>query len=387
VWKRLLIGVLLVSACCLAAVLFFPGTVYVPLALLRREAFFDGKPTNYWIRALKHEGFLGHAPANGDAGKALREGGSAAVPVLCEIAEHSDASVRLEALATLSLLGPDAKAATPVLATALKKEENSTCFILASEALANVDHAAAGEALSAVLRNKQKPAPRAWALTELAKLAPDGQEALPALNEMLHDPNEDPVLRVQAIDALWRLKQPAEPLVSALCAFVTADKSSVGAQALEVLSEMGPAAKPALPTLLKLLQDPSVPLTGRRWGPPHRAAVIRTVGSIGPGASAAVPALLANLDNDNYFIRIEVGLALARIGPSGKQALEARDAVSCTSITLLAAHPPGSLAALPLIQSVIRTWVPREAQTQEAIREAVLRIDPDSAPQMGGGNR
>ena len=49
------------------------------LGLVRHEAFFAGKPTNYWIHALKQEPFMGEGPPAGDIGKILREGGSAAV--------------------------------------------------------------------------------------------------------------------------------------------------------------------------------------------------------------------------------------------------------------------------------------------------------------------
>jgi HEAT repeat protein len=289
----------------------------------------------------------------------------------------------MEAFAALSYMGPDAKAAVPTLAAAVKKEEVSTCFLLASEALAHTDPAAAAEALSAVVANKERPAPRAWALTELGKLAPNGQEALPVLNEILHDPNEEPVLRVQAIAVLGRLKQPAEPLVAALCDYITANKSTVAVQALEVLSDLGPAAKPALPTLLKLLQDPSLPTTGKRWGPPHRIAVLRAVGSIGPEAAPAVPVLLANLNTDNYYIRTEVAFALAQIGASARETVAVRDAVSWTTLICLAALPQDNLSTPPLAQVIVRTWIPRDEKTPEAIQAAVLQVDPDSAPRWG----
>ncbi len=234
-----------------------------------------------------------------------------------------------------------------------------------------------------MLSDKQDPGRRAWALTELSKLAPNGREALPVLNGLLHDPDEDARLRVQTIRVLWRLNEPTEPLVSSLCDFLNADASPVGVQALEVLGEMGPAARLALPTLLKLLEKPTLPLVGRRWGPPHRAAVIRTLGEIGPEARAAVPALIATLNKDNYFLRNEVAVALASMGPSAKETLAARDAAWWTSITLLAACPPANIASFPLIQRMKRTWIPSEAQTREALREAILRIDPDAEARIG----
>src|SRR5262249_16831359 len=129
--RRRLLWTILVLAGCLALALAFPAAVYVPWGYLRHEASFAGKPTNDWIRALKHEGFLGHGAPTGDIGKTLRDGGSAAVPVLCEIAEDPDGDVRQEALTALSLIGPEARSATPVLAATIKKEENSSRFLTA----------------------------------------------------------------------------------------------------------------------------------------------------------------------------------------------------------------------------------------------------------------
>jgi len=284
------------------------------MGLLRHEAFFDGKPTNYWVRALKQERFLGHAPPGGDIGKTLREGGAAAVPVLREIVTDPDENARAEALRALSFLGPEAREATPELAATMKQENNSGRFMLASEALAKADPTAAAETHSAILRDKTNNSRRSWALTELLKIAPQGQEALAPLQDIVNDPKEDVLLRVQAIRMLWRLKQPSEPLVVDLSAVVTSDRSPAGNQALEVLGEMGPAAKPAVPTLLKLLESPNLPLIGPRWGPPHQVAIIHALGMIGPEARAAVPRLQPYLKSENDVIRRAATQALEQIG-------------------------------------------------------------------------
>jgi HEAT repeat protein len=359
--------------------------VYVPMGSLRREAFFDGKPTNYWVRALKQEGFLGHAPPPGDVGKTLREGGGAAVPVLREMASSPDENVRAETLRVLTYLGPEAKPATPELAAAMKAEDNSNRFMLASEALAKADPVAAAETLGTVLHDKTNDSRRSWALMELLKLAPEGQEALPALKDIISDPKEDALLRIQATRMLWRLHEPADPLLATLVAIVTTPRSPAGVQAVEALGDMGPSAKPALPTLLKILDDRSVPLTGQRWGPLHRAAVIHAVGEIGPEAREAMPKLLAYLKTNNYFVRVHVAIALANMGPSVKEALAARDAATCATIAFVGAPPGGSLAAPALVQIAVRTWIPWEVQDAEAIREALNRVDPDVTPRLGGG--
>ncbi len=384
-WKRWLVGIVLVLACSLVAAWLFPALVYVPMGSLRREAFFDGKPTNYWVRALKQEGFLGHAPPPGDAGKTLREGGGAAVPVLREMTSSPDENVRSEALRVLTYLGPEAKPATPELAAAMKVEDNSNRFILASAALAKADPVAAAETLGAVLHDKTNNSRRSWALNELLELAPQGREALPALQDIINDPKEDVLLRIQAIRMMGRLHEPAEPLLAILLEFVMTPKSPAGVQAVEALGDLGPAAKSAVPTLLKILDDRSVPLTGQRWGPLHRAAVIHAIGEIGPDAREALPRLLAYLKINDYFVRVHVAIALANMGPSVKEALAVRDAATCATIAFMPVPPASKLATPVLVKIAVRTWIPWEEQNAEAIREALNRVDPDVTPRLGGG--
>ena len=317
--KRWLVGIAVVVAVA-AAALAFPAVVYMPLGLVRHEAFFAGKPTNYWDRAVRQEGFLGHSAPASDVGKELKEGGAAAVPVLCQLAESPDGNVRLHALNTLSLIGPDARAAAPVLVKTLRTETSSARFMAAGEALVKADPAVAAETLSAVMRDHDNPGGRAWSLALLLNLAPEGRGTLPTLKELLHDP--DGRLRVEAAHVLWRMKEPDGPLVEALRAELGSD-SDVGVQAIAVLGEMGPAAKPAVPTLRKLLEKPDLPDDGKRWGPPHRVAILRCLRKTGPAAGEAVPAVIPLLASGNRTVRTEAVRALGPMGGAAKPALAA----------------------------------------------------------------
>jgi HEAT repeat protein len=363
--RRWLIGIALVVGCALAVSFLYPAAIYVPLGHIRNEAFFEGKPTTYWMRALQHERFLGEEPAAGDIGKTLREGGANAVPVLSEIAASPDENLKSEALLGLVLIGADAKAAKPVLTSTIKTEKNSTRFLLASEALAKVDSPAAVEALSEVVRDKADFARRAWACTALLKFIPNGQGALPALQEVLDNKEEDSRLRVQAIEVLWHLGQPTEPLIEALCSIACDPKSNAGVQALTVLSELGTAGKPALPTLLKLLENPQLKATGDKWGPVHRAAVIRALGKLGPDASPAIPSLIAMLKNDKLSgIYKELADALGQMGPKAKDAV------------------PSLVATLKALQAQ-KTRSFWDNLTMVAVRQAVPMIDAEAATRAG----
>src|SRR5262245_59124008 len=199
--KRFLVAgiILLLLGAAVTLVVWFPVALYVPVAVVRQESFFGGKPTSYWARALKREPFLGEPTPEGDIGRILRDGGAASASVLRELAASDEDEVRSEALLALSLMGPEAKGAVPALEATVKKEKNSTRFLLASEALGNVDAAVAGAELGAIARDKAEDrGRRAWALTALLKLAPSGREARADLEALMRDRDEDAPLRVEA---------------------------------------------------------------------------------------------------------------------------------------------------------------------------------------------
>lgn len=382
--KRWRIGVLILVVVGVAVALAFPATVYVPLGVLEREAFFANKPTSYWRRALKKEDFLGQAPAPGDSSKTLQEGGAAAVPVLCQIVEDPDPTVRYEALTALATIGPEARAAAPALATTLQSEEQMANFLIASKALARADPVTAAATFNALLRDEGNRERRSWVLAALSTIAPQCQETVPALMEMAH--HATGTLRVGAITVLWQMHQPGEPLVPLLCETVRSRDPIAGVPALLVLGEIGPAAKAAVPLLATLLASPETPdVRGRSWGPPHRVALAGALGKIGPGAAPAIAALASLLDRRNPEVRLAAIRALALIGGgparealrSRLRVLSARQAVWWPSIMLLAAGPPAHVAAFPLAQLATRSWLRQQAATLKALREAVQKTDKE----------
>ena len=342
--------------------------------------------SSYWIRAFKHESFLGQALPAGDAGKTLRDAGAAAVPVLCDLARSPQSNVRMDGLLGLSLLGPEARAAQQVLAEEVAKEKESAHFLLGSRTLGKLDPAAATEVLQEILRHKEgDDSRRSWALEVLLELTPECWGAIPVLNDIALDAKQDVRLRVAASRVLTRLHQPAEPLIGPLCEAFTAQTAPAGVQALQALGEMGTAAAPAIPTLLKLLQRSKLPAAGFPFGPPHRQAVVICLGEIGPPARSAVPALITSLESGNDLVRIEVARALTHILPRARETLAARDAVWATSLAMLAASKPGDLSVPLLAEIFQRTWIPGGLQTHGVISEAIYKIDPSARARVRAG--
>src|SRR5690348_9154939 len=114
----LLVAVLVVLAAGAAGVVLEPtGVVW---GRLRGEAFFDGRPTGSWRRALKDHDPTVHVRTL----DALKKGGPAAVPVLVALLRDGEAGwagaeVRWTAAELLGQIGEPAADAVPALVTAL----------------------------------------------------------------------------------------------------------------------------------------------------------------------------------------------------------------------------------------------------------------------------
>ena len=85
--------------------------------------------------------------------------------------------------------------------------------------------------------------------------------------------------------------QPPRPLTELLTDLHSPD-SDTRMGAVGDLWDYGPAAAPAVPDLIAMIDDPLNPYGGHRLDFDNRRTVIDTLAAIGPGAVAAVPTLL-----------------------------------------------------------------------------------------------
>jgi HEAT repeats/PBS lyase HEAT-like repeat len=167
-------------------------------------------------------------------------------------------STRLRAAKELGKLGSEAREAIPALQKALKDTDEDVRLVAARSL--KMIQAAAGpsELVQRLIRELQSPDEivRLKAAKDLGKLGSSAIDAIPALQKLSQDPDED-VRRVAAnsIRLIQAGAGPSEGLQKLIQQLNSPDELT-RLKAAKDLAKMGPAAKDALPALQKLLQDP-----------------------------------------------------------------------------------------------------------------------------------
>ncbi|MCS5617237.1 MAG: HEAT repeat domain-containing protein, partial [Pirellulales bacterium] len=268
----------------------------------------------------------------------IGEDAAPAVEPLSRLAAEGEVEERVQAILALAAIGEPAQAASAQLIAALESSDDSLRYV-AAYAAGKVRAADADEALTAAaaaddlllaalaswararihpddeallaqavdrltqgLASDSPPVRRAAVegLSGLAdRLVPGDRQALAAVFAgMIADPV--PAVGLAAGGALIRLGGDAvEPLTEALSA------PAIRNDAMEILTELGPAALPALDAMVQGLADAAM-----------------AIAAIGPEATAAVPALEKLLGDESAeaSVRYTAAYALGRIGPAAKAA-------------------------------------------------------------------
>jgi len=308
---RLLAGSLLAALSVVAA----------PAQLDWSEPSYGGKTTSDWL------GEYGAGPGaykpNPQADDALRHIGVNAAPFLLELlhATNSDPAAKTpaswdhwKAYLGFQVLGPFGKAAIPDLVKlAHDPSANSVAPYIgfwkdtvgvAEIADESVTYDAPGQphkprgmiALSGAFLVDGEIA--AWSLGAI------GADSLPPLMEMLT--NSSPRLRCRAAVALGLIGAAAEPAVPTLVKML--DDPETRRDAMDALGCIGRRADIAVPALTKALTDPDRDM---QW-----MAVV-SLGDFGERATNAIPGLLALFlfPPDDYTVKEEAALALSKISP------------------------------------------------------------------------
>jgi HEAT repeat protein len=202
-----------------------------------------------------------------------------ALPKLIDVLGDPEPDIRAEAAELLSSCGPYAAPAVPRLTEMLSNRQTARQSLVA-----------------------------------LAAVGPAAASSLPEVRKKLQD--LDPQIRMAAVQAVWNIG--GDSAVLDTCSSLLALEDPRRSVLLDFMRErMGVRAAPVVPTLIRMLDSP-----GPYGGDPHgqvRTNCIRLLGAIGPPAKAAIPSLI-RLAGDNN-LRYWCIPALGQMGPAAKDAV------------------------------------------------------------------
>lgn len=130
--------------------------------------------------------------------------------------------------------------------------------------------------------------------------------------------------------AFRRLAEIGEPAVPAMLELMREGSLSVSGDALNELAKLKSRARSAVPDLLEMLVDENRPALRRN--------AVWLLGTIGPDAERAVPALAALLGDLDTRLSHPAAVSLAQIGGSGRSALEQARRSSNVRVRQAATH-------------------------------------------------
>jgi HEAT repeat protein len=209
----------------------------------------------------------------------------------------------------------------------------------------------------------------------LGTIGPEAAAAAPKLASKLGDNwflyNTHPV--GQGHSAAWTLGAIGAPAVPPLIDALESNSSMVRRRAASTLGEIGPAAKDAVPALVRLI---------KKYGAPKGAGAeaVQTLGNIGPAAAEAIPTLHAAYDalkdsEDDESIRF----ALSEIGgppsPGLIQRLDATDPQRRVRAAALLGQFFGPLAraAAPRLEAALND---QDSFVRVSMAACLAKVDP-----------
>jgi HEAT repeat protein len=205
---------------------------------------------------------------------------------------------------------------------------------------------------------------RMEAAKTLAKLGPEARSAVPALAEFLDNPRrkDPPMIDEAVVHALGHIGRPARAAIPAMVRVSGRDfdlERAVHTAIDSILAAGGDAAD--IQALIKALLDKDV-------GTRLRSA--KALGSLGPAAKAAIPALTEALHDADADVRHQALQSLRRVNTALKPS-EAEVAVYIQDL-----HDPDAAVRLGAVKSLSRMG-PALAPALQALDEAARDPDPD----------
>ena len=281
---------------------FLRFAVLTPILIFLAAPCWAAESVDTLVKALKSS----DAAARDTAAKELGDMGAAAAPAvepLRACLKDPDASVRAHSAWALGQIGKASMPAIEELAANLT-DPNLHVRRAAIRALRQIKPGQ-DKVVPLMLKTLGDKEP-AVVLMALHTLAEGGAAAVPAMIEALKDDRTD----YWACIVLSEIGPAAKDAVPQLIKTLSDDEQEVRMEGAMTLAAIGEASAPAIPKLIELLNDKETGV---------RLAAIYALGSLGPKADAATTALEPGLQSKDAFVATISTWALARI-KSGDQA-------------------------------------------------------------------
>lgn len=205
----------------------------------------------------------------------------------------------------------------------------------------------------------------------LGKLGHDAKPAAPTLVSLLSDP--DLHVRTVAAQSLGEIHPNDNAVIAGLVSRLGTDDRRL---VIRPLSSFKGAAVAAVPGLIAILQNDSD--ATMRW------EAARTLGKIGPGARDALPELMRATKDRDALVREHAAEAIGDIGPEAAEGVPAlvvalgdsEAKVRRDAVRSLGQIGPAAKSALPQVEKLLND---PETIVRDAAKTAIRRIDPAKA--------
>jgi HEAT repeat protein len=296
--------------------------------------------------------------------------GRQAVPGLIRGLQNGSDAARRDAAWALAGIGPDAATAVPALARLLETEDYE--LLQAGQgALESIGLAALPVLIERLGRHEDARDLLASVCEEL------GKPALPTLVRLLA--SEDESVRDAAAFAIWHVGRNAVGALRPLLKALTSDAFGNRSDLVMALGEMGTAAAPAVPILVRLLEQRAV----------VSRCLVETLGKIGEGAREAVPALTRALQTAEASMRARIALGLwqitresERIVPILSRILESAPGYTEAVIVTMDAVRAMGPDARELLPALVHYAVSNPGEGGSSTSDALAALGPVAVPAL-----
>jgi HEAT repeat protein len=222
------------------------------------------------------------------------------VPILIKVSESTNFHARYLSCRALGKMGEAAKPAVPILIKLLRDDVTSVRR-RAAEALGRLGDKVAPEAVEPLMiaMDDWLHPVREEAVLALGNFGALAKPALPKLKKAAASKKSS--VRPEAALSFWKLTGDTDFVLPILREYLV--DGDLEWEAAQVMAEMGPAAKAAVPDLIAALKQDAT----------MQIVAAEALGRIGPGARPALPTLRRLLEHEEEDVRDVAREAIVRI--------------------------------------------------------------------------